>query len=91
MEFIELEPSGTKQDMRMKTEGKPVHPCGWAYLVILLVVLMPVGVFAGGWLDFEWDPNPEPDIAEYRVFKRLPGEDYNYKKPAWRGPEWSAT
>jgi len=38
-------------------------------------------------LNFEWDPNPEPDIAGYRLFCRDPGEDYDYDKPAWEGQE----
>ena len=47
-----------------------------------------MGVTAGGiTLNFEWDPNPEPDIAGYRVFAREPGEDYDYDDPAWEGQE----
>lgn len=38
-------------------------------------------------LNFEWDPNPEPDIAGYRVFAREPGEDYDYENPAWEGQQ----
>ena len=48
---------------------------------------MPVGAIAGTQLNFEWDPNPEPDIAGYRVFSREPGEDYDYNNPAWEGDE----
>ena len=42
---------------------------------------------AGIQLGFEWDPNPEPDVAGYRVFSRLPGEDYNYENPDWEGSD----
>lgn len=38
-------------------------------------------------LNFEWDPNPEPDIAGYRFFSREAGEDYDYENPAWEGEE----
>ena len=38
-------------------------------------------------LNFEWDSNPEPDIAGYRVFSREPGQDYDYDKPDWGGQE----
>jgi hypothetical protein len=42
---------------------------------------------AGIQLNFEWDPNPEPDIAGYRLFSREAGEDYDYDNPAWEGEE----
>jgi len=43
---------------------------------------------AGGLeLNFEWEPNPEHDIAGYRLFCRDPGEDYDYENPAWEGQE----
>jgi len=42
---------------------------------------------AGIQLNFEWDPNPEPDIAGYRVFSRLAGEAYDYDHPDWEGQD----
>jgi len=58
----------------MQTGRKPVCNGEWVYLVILMLLLIPVCAMAGGiQLSFEWDPNPEPDIAGYRVFAREPG------------------
>lgn len=71
----------------MQTGRKPVYNCVRVYLVILLLLLIPTCAIAGTQLNFEWDPNPEPDIAGYRVFSRQPGEDYNYDNPAWEGEE----
>ena len=72
----------------MQTGRKPVCNGEWVYLVILMLLLIPVCAMAGGiQLSFEWDPNPEPDIAGYRVFAREPGGDYDYDDPAWEGEE----
>jgi hypothetical protein len=71
----------------MQTGRKPVYNCLRVFLVILLLLLMPVSVFAGTQLNFQWDPNPEPDIAGYRVFSRQPGQDYDYDNPVWEGQE----
>lgn len=38
-----------------------------------------------------WSPNSEPDLAGYRAFSRLEGEDYDYNDPAWEGPETTCT
>ena len=72
----------------MKTGRKPVYRCVRVYLFTILLLLIPMCAMGGDiQLNFEWDPNPEPDIAGYRVFSRLPGEDYNYDNPAWEGDE----
>jgi len=72
----------------MQTGCKPVYSRARVYLLILLLLMIPVCAMGGSiQLDFEWDSNPEPDIAGYRVFSRLPGEDYNYDNPAWEGDE----
>ena len=79
--------SGQKDEM-MQTGCKPVHGRGRVYLVIIMLLLIPVCAMGGGiQLNFEWDPNPESDIAGYRVFAREPGEDYDYDNPAWEGRE----
>ena len=57
----------------MKIGDRPVRYAGWVYLVVLLLWFIPVSAFAGIQLNFEWDPNPEPGIAGYRVFSRLAG------------------
>lgn len=71
----------------MQTGCRPVYHYLRVYFVIVLLLLMPVGAFAGIQLDFEWDPNPEPDIAGYRFFSREAGEDYDYTTPIWKGQE----
>jgi len=71
----------------VKIEGKLMHGCGWALFVLFMVCCMPIVSFAGMQLHFEWDPNPEPDIAGYRFFSRQPGQDYNYDDPVWEGEE----
>jgi hypothetical protein len=38
-----------------------------------------------------WSPNSEPDLAGYRVFSRLEGEDYDYDFPVWEGTETTCT
>ena len=71
----------------MQTGKKPVCAVARVYLVVVVLLLMPAGAMAGIQLNFEWDPNPEPDIAGYRVFSRLAGEDYDYDDPDWDGQD----
>lgn len=56
-------------------------------LFVILVLWLPVGVFADIMLNFQWDPNPEPDVVGYRIFSRLEGEDYDYDNPDWEGQD----
>lgn len=58
---------------------------------ILLILWLPTGSFADTELKFQWDPNPEPDIAGYRVFSRLEGQDYDYHQPDWDGQDTECT
>jgi len=72
----------------MQSGNKSVCGGGRVYLVVLMLLLIPVCVMGGGTqLNFEWDPNPEPDIAGYRVFSREPGQDFDYDNPDWEGQE----
>jgi hypothetical protein len=34
-------------------------------------------------VNFQWDPNTEPDIAGYKVFCREEGRSYDYTNPSW--------
>jgi len=57
---------------------------------MLLLLLAPQSVTA---LDVTllWGAAREPGLAGYRVFVRQEGERYNYRRPAWEGPETSCT
>lgn len=61
------------------------------YLVFCLVWLQPASVFAVKQLEFEWDPNPESNLAGYRLFSRLEGQYYDYSDPVYEGSENSCT
>jgi len=60
---------------------------GRVYLVVLLLLMTPACTIAGIQLNLEWDPNPEPHVAGYRVFSREAGQDYDYGNPVWEGEE----
>jgi hypothetical protein len=38
-----------------------------------------------------WQANQEEDLAGYRVFDRLQGQNYNYNDPAWEGTDTTCT
>jgi len=38
-----------------------------------------------------WQANQEQDLAGYRVFNRLQGQNYNYNAPAWEGTDTTCT
>ena len=38
-----------------------------------------------------WQTNQEEDLAGYRVFNRLQGQNYNYDDPAWEGTDTTCT
>jgi hypothetical protein len=77
-----------RKDETMRAGRKPVCTCERVFVVAVLLLLTPAGAMAGGIeLNFEWEPNPEHDIAGYRLFCRDPGEDYDYDNPAWEGQE----
>jgi hypothetical protein len=60
-------------------------------IFVLLILWLPTGAFADTELKFQWDPNPESDIAGYRVFSRLEGQDYDYLQPDWDGQDTECT
>ncbi len=37
----------------------------------------------------EWQPNPESDLAGYRVFFRMEGQPYDYEDVLWQGSQTS--
>lgn len=57
----------------------------------LLILWLPTGSLADTELKFQWDPNPEPDIAGYSVFSRLEGQEYDYHQPDWDGQDTECT
>jgi len=75
----------------LKTELKSISGYVLLYLVALLVFLLPVDALAEIQLDFQWEPNSEPDLAGYRVFSRLGGQGYDYGEPVWEGNETTCT
>lgn len=57
-----------------------------AVIIILVVILVGILVtsssaYAATDVHFLWEPNSEPDLAGYRIFRRLPGEQYDYTSP----------
>lgn len=54
-------------------------------LATLFVNVAPVlALYA---VKLRWNPNPESDLAGYKIFHRMEGETYNYNQPAWTGAD----
>ena len=71
--------------LRFKVE--PVSVGRLISIFVLMVLWLPVGVFADIMLNFQWDPSPEPHVAGYRIFSRIEGVDYDYDNPDWEGQD----
>ena len=50
----------------------------------LLLFLTPLKVYSMD-ITLAWDENTEPDLAGYRIFYHVEGQDYDYNNPAWEG------
>jgi hypothetical protein len=75
------------------TNNMPKYRClaVFAFFFIGWMVLSIQPAAAWTQVTLAWSPNAEPDIAGYRVFSRLEGEDYAYDEPAWEGTENTCT
>ena len=56
-------------------------------LIILLTVLFFPSIALSANVYLEWNANSEPDLAGYRAFYHIEGQDYIYESPAWEGTE----
>ena len=63
----------------------------FAFLTLSFLFLDIPDVSATTQASFMWDPNPEPDVAGYRIFYREQGQSYNYTNPSWEGTETYST
>ena len=54
-------------------------------LIVLLTVLFFTGTALSAEVCLEWNPNSEPDLAGYRIFHHVEGQDYIYESPSWEG------
>lgn len=54
-------------------------------LITLLTVLFFTGTAWSATICLEWNPNSEPDLAGYRIFYAIEGQEYIYHSPAWEG------
>ena len=58
--------------------------------MIFILLLSAMSCFAAD-VTLAWDANTESDLAGYKVFKREPGQAYNYSTPAWEGTTTTCT
>lgn len=63
----------------------------FAVYIIILTLFVPLPSYALIDVSLEWSPNPESDLAGYKLFARIEGEDYDYSEPAWQGTDTSCT
>jgi hypothetical protein len=58
-----------------------------AAAIFFAFVASAIAVFALWEIGLEWDPNAASDLAGYRIFHRMEGEEYDYENPVWEGVE----
>ena len=56
----------------------------------LLLTFLPE-TFAASQASFTWDPNPDPDVAGYRVYCREQNRAYDNAAPLWEGTATQST
>jgi hypothetical protein len=60
-----------------------------ALVAVITALILPLPCGAATQILLEWRPNTESDLAGYRVFYRLEGENYDYTEPLWEGSQTS--
>jgi len=69
--------------------GYPIIKLTVVYLILTLMLVCPS--WAATQASFEWDPNPEADLAGYRIFCREQSQSYDYSVPSWEGTDTYST
>ena len=60
-----------------------------AFVAVGTALILPLPCGATTQVLLEWQPNTDSDLAGYRVFSRLEGENYDYTEPSWVGTQAS--
>ena len=60
-----------------------------SFVAVVTALILPLPCGASTQIVLEWKTNTESDIAGYKVFSRLKGENYDYSKPLWEGSQTS--
>ena len=63
----------------------------FAFLTLSFLFLDIPDVSATTQASFTWDPNPEPDVAGYRIFSHEINQHYDYTNPSWEGTDTYCT